>query len=56
MNMISRSEQPQEDMKRKNNLRERFIKNKRHLNPTHISPKKRKQPKTETTKKIVLMS
>ncbi len=37
-------------------MRERFIKNKRPLNPTHIFPKKEKQLKTKTTKKIVLMS
>jgi hypothetical protein len=37
-------------------LRERFIKNKRPLHPTHIFPKKEKQPKIKTTKRIVLMS
>jgi hypothetical protein len=37
-------------------MRERFIKNKRLLNPTHISLKKEKHPKTRTTKKVVLMS
>jgi hypothetical protein len=36
-------------------LRERFIKNKRPLHPTHIFPKKEKQPKIKTTKRIVLM-
>jgi hypothetical protein len=36
-------------------MKERFIKNKIPLNPTHISPKKEKQPKTRTTKRIVLM-
>jgi hypothetical protein len=30
-------EKPQEDRKGKESLRERFIKNKRLLNPTHIS-------------------
>jgi len=43
-------------MKRKESLRERFIKNKRLLNPTHIFPKKEKQPETRITKRIVLMS
>jgi hypothetical protein len=36
-------------------LRERFIKNKRPLDPTHNSLKKEKQPKIRTTKKIVMM-
>jgi hypothetical protein len=48
-------EQPQEDMRRKDTLRERFIKNKRPLNPTCISPKKEKQPKTRTTRRASLM-
>ncbi len=47
--------QPQED-KRRDNMRERFIKNKRLLNPTHIFLKKEKHPKTRTTRRIVLMS
>jgi hypothetical protein len=50
------AEQPQEDKRRRDSLRERFIKNKRPLNPTHICPKKEKQLETRTTKKIVLMS
>jgi hypothetical protein len=37
-------------------LRERFLKNKRPLNPTHISPRKEIQPKTTTTKRVILMS
>jgi len=37
-------------------LRGRFIKNKRPLNPTHISPKKEKQVKTKTTERTILMS
>jgi hypothetical protein len=49
------AEQPQED-KRKDNMKERFIKNKRLMNPTHISLKKDKHPKTRTTKIVVLMS
>jgi hypothetical protein len=32
--------------KKRDNLRERFIKNKRPLKPTHISPKKEKWPKS----------
>jgi hypothetical protein len=36
-------------------MRERFIKNKRPLNPTHISPKKEKQLETKTTIRAVLM-
>jgi len=42
-------------MRRKDTLRERFIKNKRPLNPTCISPKKEKQQKTKTTRRAVLM-
>jgi hypothetical protein len=37
-------------------MKERFIKNKRPLNPTHISPKKEIQPDIRTTKKAILMS
>jgi hypothetical protein len=37
-------------------MRERFIKNNRALNPTHIFSKKEKKPKTRTIKRIVLMS
>jgi hypothetical protein len=37
-------------------LRERFIKNKRPLNPTHIFLRKEKQPKTRTTRRAVMMS
>jgi hypothetical protein len=53
--MISRSEQPQQDMRRKESLRERFIKNKRPLNPTHIFLKKKKQLEIETTRRTILM-
>jgi hypothetical protein len=37
-------------------MRETFINNKRLLNLTHIYPKKEKEPKTRTLKRIVLMS
>jgi hypothetical protein len=37
-------------------MKERLIKNKRPLNPMHISPKKEKQLETRTTKRVVLMS
>jgi hypothetical protein len=50
-----KKERPQEDKRRRDSLRERFIKNKRPLNPTHISPKKDKQPETRTTKRAILM-
>jgi hypothetical protein len=43
-------------MRRKKSLRERFIKNKRPLNPTHISLRKEKLPKIKTTRRVVLMS
>ncbi len=43
-------------MKRKETLRERFIKNKKPLNPTHIFPKKEKQPEIRITRRVVLMS
>ncbi len=46
---------PQKDKRRRDNLRERFNKNKRPLNPTHVSPKKEKQPKTKTIKRTILM-
>jgi hypothetical protein len=36
-------------------LSERFIKNKRPLNLTHISPKKEKQPETKTTRRTIMM-
>jgi hypothetical protein len=36
-------------------LRERFIENKRPLNPTHIFPKKEEQIEIRTTKKIIIM-
>jgi hypothetical protein len=42
-------------MKRKESLKERFIKNKRPLNPTHISTKKEKQLKIGTTIRAILM-
>ncbi len=42
--------------RRKESLRERFKKNKRPLNPTHISPKKEKQLKTRTTRRTIMMS
>ncbi len=48
--------QCQEDKRRRDNLKERFIRNNRLLNLTHISFKKEKQSKTRTTKRIVLMS
>jgi len=50
------AKQPQEDKRRRDSLRERFIKNKRLLNPMHISPKKEQQPKTRTTRITILMS
>jgi hypothetical protein len=53
---ITKLEKLHEDRTRKETLRERFIKNKRPLDPTHISPKKDKQPKTRTTKRVVMMS
>jgi hypothetical protein len=43
-------------MRRNESLREKFIKNRIFLNPTHIFLKKKKQPKIETTKRVVLMS
>jgi hypothetical protein len=46
----------QEDKRRRNNLMERFIKNKRPLNPTHSSFKKEKQLETRTTIRVVMMS
>ncbi len=49
-------EQPQEDKRKKDIMRERFIKNKRPLNPTYISSKKEKQFKTKTTRRVILMS
>ncbi len=42
--------------RRKGCLKERFIKNKRPLNPTHISPKKEKRLETRTIRRAVLMS
>jgi hypothetical protein len=42
--------------KKKNSLRERFIKNKRPLNPTHIFPNKEKRLETRTTKRAIMMS
>jgi len=50
------AKQLQEDQRRKDNMRERFIKNKRSLNLLHISPKKEKQSKSRTTKRAILMS
>ncbi len=38
------TEQPHENKRKKETLRERFIKNKRSLNLVHISPKKEKEP------------
>jgi hypothetical protein len=49
------NEQPQEEKSRKEMLRERFIKNKRPLNPTHIYPKKEKELEIRTLKRIVMM-
>jgi hypothetical protein len=43
-------EQPQEDKRRRNSMRERLIKNKRPLKPTHIFLKKERQPEARTTK------
>jgi hypothetical protein len=37
-------------------LRERFIKNKRPLNPIHISFRKEKRLDTKTTTRAILMS
>jgi hypothetical protein len=37
-------------------LKEKFIKNKRSLNLTHISPKKEKHPETRTIRRVNLMS
>jgi hypothetical protein len=37
-------------------MREKFNKNKRPLNPTHISLKKEKQLETKTTRRAFLMS
>jgi len=42
-------------MRKKNTMKERFIKNKRPLNPAHIFPTNDKQPKTRTTRRVVLM-
>ncbi len=50
------AEQPQEDKRRRDSLKERFIKNKRPLNPTHISPKKEKHLKSRTTRRTIMMS
>jgi hypothetical protein len=43
-------------MRRKKSLRERFIKNKRPFNLTHIFPKKEKQPEIRLIGKVVMMS
>ncbi len=48
--------QPQEDMRIKETLQERFVKNKKPLNPSYFFPKKEKQLETRTTKRAVLMS
>ncbi len=50
------TKQPQEYKRKKETLKERFIKNKRPLNLAHFSPKVDKQLKTRTTKRTVLMS
>jgi hypothetical protein len=50
------TKQSQEDKRRKEILRERFIKNKRPLNLAHLSPKKDKQLETRTTRRAILMS
>jgi hypothetical protein len=42
-------------MRKKDTMRERFIKNKRPLNLAHIFPTNDKQPETRTTKRVVLM-
>jgi hypothetical protein len=49
-------QQLQEEKRRKYSLKERFIKNKRPLNPTHISSEKEKQQKTGITRRAILMS
>jgi hypothetical protein len=43
-------------MRKKETMKDRLIKNKRPLNPAHISPKKEKQPKMKTTRRTILMS
>ncbi len=50
------AKQPQKDKRRRDNMREKFIKNKRPLNPTHIFFEKEKQLNTMTTRRIILMS
>ncbi len=37
-------------------MMERFIKNKKPLNPIHIFPKKKKEPKTKTFRRAISMS
>ncbi len=49
-------EQPKEDKRRRDGLKERFIKNKRCLIPTHIYPKKEKQLEIKRTRNAILMS
>ncbi len=48
------AEQPQEGKGRRDNLKERFINNKRLLNPTHIFPKKEKWLEIRTTRRTIL--
>jgi hypothetical protein len=36
-------------------MKERFIKNKRPMNPTHISLKKEKHVKSRTTRRTIMM-
>ncbi len=50
------SEQPHEEKRRKENLRAKFIKNKKPFNLAHIFLKKEKEQKTRTTRRIVMMS
>ncbi len=48
-------EQPEEDKRRKERLRKKFIENKRLLNHRHMSLKKDKHLETKTTKRTFLM-
>ncbi len=50
------AKQLQKNKRRRNSLRERFIKNKKPLNSTHIFPKKEKQLETKKTRRVILMS
>jgi len=50
------AKQCQKDKRRKDNLMERFIKNKRPLNLIHIFPRKGKKLEIRTTRRVALMS